>query len=474
MNETQLQQIHASVAGFLSANPGFRIVARNAIESMVETIRGHVPAVDNAELHVAAAMCALGPAKPPPPLTAFADFAAVVEREAPGRLDRILEVAIAYGCGKWRRIDPQRGRWFDEWGNAVVALARAAEPAVREVVGWLSQRLPGLPSVEHWSSDDGRDLIKRDAAMLAVHLVRALEPLHAPSEGEHVDIACTPDGTSIAGSAGAISKFLAPGNKAVFSNDAVGVELRGINRQVDLPPATVFAVLAVDERTRIFLPRPLADLSLKIEQHAALSPAAALALWTCSCGNRNCADRHRLEAWRPAVVDLWSFVASAVKGPERTIKAGALIAGMYFPFLGHHGIDDCGRLRLVPVEYKFCATPACREVARKYQGERCPVCQVRFDPKTMCRRGVQRVVLVRSVALYERAERFACADHDNLYEGPSCPICGGVARVRRPTWVWIRTGNREDSLDDDPSLVAQLSTGDDDPDGGEDKEHEFI
>lgn len=464
------------VADFLRADPAC-LHARSAIETLAGALGARVAGLDEFERHVAAALCALGPARPPPPHSVYAEFTALVEREFEARPERVLEAAIAYGCGVWRTLEPQRGPWFDEWGNAVVALARALEPAVREVVRWLSERLPGLPPVEHWSQDDGRALVKRDAALLAVELIRPLAPLHAASEDEILDIACAEDGTAVTGSAGALAKFLAPGSKAVLSNTQADTLLRSPARAVELPAATVVCVLAVDERARIQLPRPLADVTVKVDEHATLAPAAGMELWSCSCGNRNCPVRHRLHAWEPAAVDLWSFVASAVKGPERTIKAGAFVAGMYFPLLGHHGLDDFGRLRLVPVEYRFCATPACRAAERKYDGDRCPACRARFDPATTMRQAVQRIVLVRDVALHERVARFACGRDDNLYEGDACPLCGSVAKARRPTWVWVRTGNRELPLDDDTSLVAAIAQPERDEDGTDDAregDHAFI
>lgn len=476
VNPSQLHQVHALVAGFLRAQPA-SLAARSAIETLAHAIGAQVEGLDEFERHVAAALCALGPAKPPPPLSVYAEFAALVEREFEARPDRALEAAVAYGCGIWRTLEPERGPWFDEWGNAVVALARALEPAVREVVRWLSERLPGLPPVQHWSQEDGRALVKRDAALLAVELIRPLAPLHAAREDEFIDIACAEDGTAVTGSAGALAKFLAPGSKAVLANAQADAWLRSQERAVELPAATVVCVLATDERARIQLPRPLAEVTVKVDEHATLAPATGVELWSCACGNRNCPARHRLHAWQPAEVDLWSFVASAVKGPERTIKAGALVAGMYFPLLGHHGLDDFGRLRLVPVEYKFCRTPACRAAERKYEGDRCPACHAHFDPATTLRQAVQRIVLVRDVALHERVARFACGRDNNLYEGAACPLCAAVAKVRRPTWVWVRTGNRELSLDDDESLVAEIAALEHERDGADDArqgDHAFI
>jgi hypothetical protein len=460
MNATQLTQIHASVAAALRANPA-RAQARDLVEWLASAAAPADGSVHPFPLRVAVALCALGPHTPPPPVEAFDRFARVAQRETQGRTDDILDVAIGYGCGLWRDLEPVRGSWFDEWGGAVAALARLAEPAVLEVLRWLSGRLPGLPGVEYWRSDEGRSIVRRDAGLLAIVLLRPLEPLHTSDAGERLDITCAESGTSVAGSAGAMSRHLPPGNRLVLANEHSDMELssapEGDPRRSAVPRDGLVSVLAADDRTYIRTPAAASVVTLGIDQEASLAPAAGITLWSCGCGNRNCATRHRLRAWRPAVVDLRSFVASAVKGPERDLKAGAFVAGMYFPMLSQFGIENAGRLRSLSVEYTYCQTPACLAQARQYEGDRCPTCHRTFDPATTPRRASPRIELVRGAALYERVERFACAGHGgNLYTGAACPICGGVAKPRRPTAVWIRTANREESIDADPALMAQV------------------
>jgi hypothetical protein len=460
MNATQLTQIHASVAAALRANPA-RAQARDLLEWLASAAGPAVGSVHPFQLRVAVALCALGPHAPPPPVEAFDRFARVADRETQGRTDDILDVAIGYGCGLWRDLERARGPWFDEWGGAVAALARLAEPAVLEVLKWLSGRLPGLPGVDYWRSDEGRSIVRRDAGLLAITLLRPLEPLHTSDEGERLDITCSEGGTSVAGSAGAMSRHLPPGNRLLLANGRSDMDLscapEGDPLRSVVPRDAVVSVLAVDDGTHIRPPSPVSKVTLGIDQEASLAPAAGITLWTCGCGNRNCATRHRLHAWRPAVVALRSFVASAVKGPERNLKAGVFVAGMYFPVLSRFGIENAGRLRVLAVEYSYCQTPACLAQGRQYEGDRCPTCHRAFDPATTPRRAIARIELVRDAALYERVERFACAGHGgNLYDGAACPICGGVAKLRRPTAVWIRTASREESIDADPALMAQV------------------
>jgi hypothetical protein len=41
---------------------------------------------------------------------------------------------------------------------------------------------------------------------------------------------------------------------------------------------------------------------------------------------------------KEVALTLWDYVASAIKGPQATIKTGAFVQGMYFPLLTQEGV----------------------------------------------------------------------------------------------------------------------------------------
>ena len=83
------------------------------------------------------------------------------------------------------------------------------------------------------------------------------------------------------------------------------------------------------------------------ESDSLVLPGRALPLkWLCTCGNRNCAHRHRLSGWEregAPTIGLWAHAASAIRGPSKTLKLGSLTQGMETPFLALEGFEHHGQ-----------------------------------------------------------------------------------------------------------------------------------
>jgi hypothetical protein len=124
-----------------------------------------------------------------------------------------------------------------------------------------------------------------------------------------------------------------------------------------LPANSMVLLLARDEDAIVKVATETQEQQgrLKIGDSAQLEGPVTLALWECACGTTHCMERHRLEQWNPAQVvqrttmnarqnrkaetalTLWDYVASAVKGPQASIKTGAFVQGIYFPLLTQEG-----------------------------------------------------------------------------------------------------------------------------------------
>jgi hypothetical protein len=219
-------------------------------------------------------------------------------------------------------------------------------------------------------------------------------------------------------------------------------------------------------------------LTLKAGDAAEIRGPRTLLLWSCRCGHEKCVERHRLDSWDPSSgITLWSYITSAIKGPQVTIQAGSFLAGMYSSLLATEGNGYSMRVRLAPVEYKLCPNDDCRDPNTeqrlqaskdkpilKYEGEKCPQCSTPFNPETTRRKAFEQLILDTDFEIYERQARLHCKGCDNLFSAPACPICGATPRLRRPTHVWVRTFSTKRPLDDDSNLRDPSSDEDDEAD----------
>ena len=77
--------------------------------------------------------------------------ARVVSQYASERLERTLEFAVAYGCGKWRDVTSRDQGWAGQWARAIDVMSLAMVPAVREVNVWLSNNVECYHEPGFWA-----------------------------------------------------------------------------------------------------------------------------------------------------------------------------------------------------------------------------------------------------------------------------------------------------------------------------------
>lgn len=443
LTDNQARMAQQQVESFLRGD-GRRFDLGNPqhFDQLAAHVRSTVSDVaDEDNLLTVTAICLLGPAFADIPPAAMREELLEILRwfvpDESGRLTRVMEFAIAYGCGKWRTVQEGYGGWEQPWEGAVRGLARALEPAVNESNRWLSDRMVGFPKDRN---------AEADAFFLAMRLMRPLHPLHITRE-ETMTIACADDGTDIV--AQDYQDTVPPGAKAVWTVAAGEAALTLPDAQsLALPAGAKIILTARDEETRIAAQTGdvIKREPLPVGAVAQLQPTneMTLTIWECACGNRHCAERHSLRAWNPTSVSLWAFVASAVKGPQPNVQTGSFAQGMYFPLLAKEGIDGA-RLRLASVEYKIC--PACGE---PYEGGQCPRDKTTFDETTDRKTTSDRLILVGEYpAIYVPAARFRCTNKEcgNLYVALQCPLCR-APKPQRPTTVWVRTFAKPESLEE--------------------------
>ncbi|MFQ5643576.1 MAG: hypothetical protein ACE5FQ_07740 [Thiogranum sp.] len=455
MDEKQITTIQRFVKQYTAENTAFNRVNPKHFDALVDAVRrvlqeNSADAGSDAGLYRIVALCLLGPSHPLPPEDIQEQFQQVTERYLGDRCARILEFAVAFGCGKWRVQDPVKGAWYDAWEKAIGALGRAMEPAVREVNQWLSDCIscPGYPKREFWDRHskgmalDARDVIESDAVYLAFRLVDPVRPLHI-DQGQILRISCTEEGAEICTEGRDGMDWVPIGGKLVYETVApVKITKRpdsGGKGQRDLASGVRITVLAVDSGTRVELSNKLSRLSLKPGESAELCGEAHLLRSICTCGHEKCSQKHRLDAWEPSPkITLWSYAASAVKGPH-PLRVNSFITGMYYSVLSREGGFPGMRVRVAQVEFKVCQTQGCAESDRafRFEGERCPKCRMPGLPNITRRVAVPWLIVISDAEQYRRVVRYRCADCDNLSETPGCPLCNAELNAHRPTHVWV-------------------------------------
>jgi hypothetical protein len=366
MTDDEVRTIQTRVTSFLDGQDGRGLDVGNP--SHFAQLVGHAGAgfVDIAEddMRMVVAMCWIGPhsaGDPPTPMRH--DLRSILRRcvtDERERIDRVMEFVIAYGCGRWRDVQPGGGGWEHRWPGALRGLVRALEPAVAQTNRWLAEhvvRFPqnrGVPQDKNFPEDTA---VWSDAWLLATRLVRP-EYCFSLEEQESLSLTCVPEGTDCTSSTRDYRHTIFPGAKAIWTvQGGEGVLLLPNGQSRALAAGTTVILIARDEDTIIKTAKNEHSQQIRISagEEANLQGPKMLLAWECTCGTTHCQERHRLHSWDPLQtvrttgtkegssrkeeksLTLWDFVASAVKGPQLRIQTGSFVQGLYFPLLAQEG-----------------------------------------------------------------------------------------------------------------------------------------
>jgi hypothetical protein len=513
MTDQQASVVRRIVHDFLSQHDYFNPLDPGQVDELILQVKQRLGDVelDEVELECVSLLCAVGPRISRVPPEDLRDrFLQVVRQQLPDprlRRECLGEFAVAFGAGKWRT--PGEGTWHDHWEEAVDRIGRLLHPALRDCLNWLSDNVVGQPHLDE-------DELLQVRRLLAWQLIKAEHHLVIEQHAV-MTIASTAGETLIAAHDLAYMRCLRAGAKYVFTVLASTL-LRLPRDYVRLERDTKVIVTASDNGATIVLPRPerrRAEHKLRVGDIATLIGPTSVAVWECTCGNRNCDKRHRLSAWDPirrvpsrraaggeTRLSLATWLTSSVKGCRR-ILAGSLVQNLLFQYLSRERISNF-RLRFVSVEKKECAS--CKTT---YEGERCPVDGRWFDPSRDRRVSARHIIATDTdPAHYLPVVRVKCKKKgcENLFELPKewqgetpwerwqgvqeakqlrrsrkrraamararcidkaeleariaqrldaihCPICGSKAS-ERPTFVWERQWFVRQQMRDD--VIAPL------------------
>jgi hypothetical protein len=409
MTDEAVRCVWEHVGIFLRGNTGrgFDVGKPKSFEVLLDFVRTHgqgkLVRFAEDEFRLLTAICLLGPdtADIPPAATCnhLIEIARRFEPDETKRLYRVMEFAIAFGCGWQRQVRPDGGAWDQRWADAVRALSRALEPAVTQARLWLSQH------VVHYLGTKGDDV--SDAHVLTMRL---LHPLHLEQK-DAISITYR-DAEALVALRRRGPTSVPAGAKYVLTA-IEKTHLVGPQKAFAIDAGTTIILTVHDTEARLTVHDAGQRLHLQEGESANTVEPVMLATWTCTCGNRQCAPRHRLGEWNARIRSLWAFVASAVKGLPQ-LQTNAFIQGMYFPLLTYEGKGGA-RLRLVNVEYKVC-----RLCAAEYEGDQCLACSTPPDTRTRRRTHPRLVCVGADFPTYEREERLHCTNRAcrNVYTLP--------------------------------------------------------
>jgi uncharacterized cupin superfamily protein len=366
MTEAEVVLVQNAIEAMLNSRDGRAFDLGNPahLKLLVQQARAQVPSTAEEELWITVVISWLGPQSAgPPPISVRQELQDLLRQMVPNeraRQDRVMEFAIAYGCGKWREVQLGTGGWEHRWPGAMRGLVRALEPAVAQANRWLAEHVVGFPQDRSRSLTEGvaeNTAVWSDAWMLASRLVH---PEHQLSllKNETLTLECTVEGTEVVTEKRDHETLIPPGAKAVWTilDHSSDLQLSS-GESFSLPSGAVVFLLARDEDAilKTLVGEHSQQGRLQVGKEAVVPGPLVLALWECTCGTTHCVERHRLNSWNPvqvvqktdmneetgkkdATITLWDYVASAVKGPQASLKTGAFVQGCYFPLLAQEGL----------------------------------------------------------------------------------------------------------------------------------------
>jgi len=356
MTDEEAQVVWQTIMDYLHEYP--KTLPNRDWLKVVTHIRGNTAChCDEDDLRMVVAMSLLGPHDSCPPgdlrNQLLCKMRNLQQQTAQNQLDRVFEYTLAWGCG-WDRKTARGGDWYDVWGDAVSELAKTLVKFVKQTDLWVA----ALLELHKYGVKQGIQEWSREAIFLANWLAEPLASLPI-GQNESLILTWTRDGFEDAD----YYRQVPSGGKVVFSFDSQATvafkagsvaQVAYFNQhgnQVNCGSGAIMRLASYDgfgscqiwsedKRDRDHV---LTNVELKPYDSLEIPGPAQVSRWLCGCGNERCADRHRMSSWKPLdrrAGSLWSFGASAVKGPHVRFKPKTYIAGMKAALLANMGVNS--------------------------------------------------------------------------------------------------------------------------------------
>src|SRR2546422_5579938 len=145
MTDGEARAVQERVEGYLSSKEAYGLDVGNPLhfELLVNRARPELARVAADDLRVVVVMCWLGPQSAGiPPIAMRSNLLGILRRvvsDERERLERGMEFAVAYGCGKWRQGQPGYGSWGQRGEGGGRGVVRAVETAGGQANRWLAE-----------------------------------------------------------------------------------------------------------------------------------------------------------------------------------------------------------------------------------------------------------------------------------------------------------------------------------------------
>jgi hypothetical protein len=418
MNDETVARIFENVKGLLGNDPP-RNPRSGFAELLVSVHTAVQPDAGPRDLvfRAAVAVCRLGlalPGAPPVDLCAvFTTFLKSKTSETALAGDyRLMDLAVAYGCGAWRGTSEQWG-WGGRWPGAVSALQNVIESQLNKLDEWFGGKHDGSEGKVPGYEKMDRPTVIAVAYWLAAKLWRPGEGRTLqPSEEISVSVEAGGEKVRVAGPREWGIDQCPSGWRAVWELTRGQVHLfpEGF---AHAPEILIWEVGDSYASLEIKNTRPDPDrersFSIRPEQRITLSGEADFLLRACTCAQPRCSGLHRLEAWDPDRSELAGFLKFAIIGEPVTtgeLQAGQIATGMFYTGKSVWPLPE-----LVEVEVSICHG----HPAEFPNGVECPtgVCVLCGTVDSKHKITVRRFILPDQA--YDRRLRLRCSNLGEHY-----------------------------------------------------------
>ena len=329
--------------------------------------------------------------------------------------ESLWDLVAAFGCGWHREPGILDSGWDGLWDASFTYLVKRVLVICQSVY----KSLIGNLRVQFPPGERPEPLLPQTANYIATMLVQPVAPLTAGSSflvtaGEDDDPVYA--GLSITTDAG--RQTIPTGARAVYqcTNGEAGDESFGIGfvagdviRMVSSETVSNLQVWSDNGQTKKHEKKPTSGSQLEFLGQA------TLAVYACTCGRNDCAQRHRLSAWNPGARfgKLQHFLYNAIRGKMQSIKAKDFAQSLLGSHWAREGWGGGARLRFGEVIHRACLEDDCRargdkNSIRYYMGDRCDRCGVGATAETPLATRERLIVVDTEQLMWEFREYWRC------------------------------------------------------------------
>ena len=324
----------------------------NLLEVAATALRAaNADSLEPACLRTLTAMGALGPRIGLPEDELCDTLCALVEAHCePQDHEALLDLVLAFGCG-WRR---GLGAAGTGWSGLWTPSFRGLEKRVLAICGTVYRALTEKLHVRFPAEDDPAPLLPHTATVLVTMLIQPVAPVAinrllivsaGNTDGDRIFAGLTirtDAGWEEEVPTGARAVYQCVNGDAQDASQGIGFAAGDVIRMVSSETVSNLQVWSRDAETKKHEKKPTAGSEIEF------SGSVDLHVHACTCGRKDCADRHHLSAWNPSdkFGKLQHFLYNAIRGKMQSLKAKDFAQSLLGSAWSRNGWGGGPRLRM--------------------------------------------------------------------------------------------------------------------------------